>query len=235
MKLSMSFEKHAIDKEFDEALAGCASIFTKPYICTATVVCSLIGDDKINIDMIRENKNLTIRQVKKKKAKKEYRPFFNAVTCVFDNTKTIKVFKNGKLHITGCTTLAHSLNITKRLIDTMNWSETTVKNIKILTLNTSLSLSPKILLSLEKLENILASYKDVYVKYNPDIYQGLILKALCSKTNRNITILCFYTSSFIITGITEPYELQFALSFLNQFITENINKITLDSRSVIKL
>lgn len=231
----MNIIKLQTDIEFDEALASCTSMFTKPYICTATIVCSLIGQDKIDINTIRDNNQLHIRQHKKKKAKKEYRPFFNAVTCVFDNTKTIKVFKNGKLHITGCTTLAHSLDIAQRLVDYMSWTDTSIKNIKILTLNTSLALNPKILLSLEKLKMLLEGFENVFVKYNPDIYQGLILKALCQETERNITILCFYTSSFIITGIREPRELHFALEFLNTLICENIGKISLDSQLSIKL
>jgi TATA-box binding protein (TBP) (component of TFIID and TFIIIB) len=53
----------------------------------------------------------------------------------------------------------------------------------------------------------------VIVRYTPDIYQGVIIKKLC-QSGRKISILCFYTGSFILTGVQQPCELESGLVFL---------------------
>lgn len=180
--------------------------FTTPKISTATIVCEL-NKSFICFDTLQKNHALVVR-TRKSKGKRAYRPFSNSITLVFDKTKTIKVFRNGTLHITGCTSVSYAHRLVQRLTEQANWVGATIRNSRILTLNTTCHTISKHPVALDALFNVLKS-KNRDVRYTPDIYQALILKEVCPKTNRKITLLCFYTGSMIICGVKDPHELDY--------------------------
>lgn len=204
-----------LDTMFQESIAEFndkwGMYFSVPSICTTTITCKLTRQP-INLDDIRNNKDLSIRTKRGKRAK-TYRSFFNSVTVIFDKKKTVKVFCNGTLHITGCSSIGYAKDIIRRLIENMCWKDTSIDSLKILTLNTTLALNPKRVISLDTCHRILVQ-KNINARYTPDVYQGLIIKAPCPTTNKVISFLCFYTGSFIVSGVTQPCELSFGLNFL---------------------
>jgi TATA-box binding protein (TBP) (component of TFIID and TFIIIB) len=193
---------------------------SKPSICTATIVCCL-SKKYISLDDVMTNEKLIVRHSKSKK--KVYRPFSNSITLIFYGKKTIKVFCNGTLHITGCTSIQEAHGLVEQFCSAFAPEEKIqIEETRILTLNTTLKFKnmQDMIIDLEQARTtILAYWKDeskLMARYNPDIYQGLILKPFCENTNRKISILCFYTGSFILTGVKCPAELQFGLSFLKE-------------------
>lgn len=199
-------------------------LFSTPRICTTTVVC-MLDKKAIRLDDLRLNPGINIRQ--KKSKKKQYSPFYNSVTVIFQKTKTIKVFTNGKLHITGSPSLQHAIDMANELITAMAWTDVSIAETRILTMNTTFHLEPKRTIVLRTMFDMLQGYgKGLAVRYTPDIYQGLVLKLPSPSTeNKKITILCFYTSSFIITGIRKPDELAYAFECLSNILTQTMPTI----------
>jgi TATA-box binding protein (TBP) (component of TFIID and TFIIIB) len=214
-----------MDEQFSAVMSVWENeLFSVPKISTATIVCTLTLK-KITLAQVALNKDLSVRT----KKGKNYRPFNNSLTLVFDGTKTVKVFSNGKLHITGCTTVRYAEELASRFITSMSWDDVGIDNTKILTLNTTVKLEPKKVLSLQDMFHILnkEKNKNYNVRYTPDIYQGLVLKAECTETKRLISILTFYTGSFIVCGVRSPEELRFGLSFLYNLMKDNLHLFTL--------
>lgn len=176
-----------------------------PRITTATIVCSLSGVDNIDLEDVRNNPRLIIRTVKSKK--KTYRAFSNSTTVIFDRTKAIKVFVNGRLHITGCSEIGHAINLATQLAQAMGWTDTRVHEVKILTLNVTLAVQPRRNISLKAFHAFLSSNGVLQARYNPDIYQGLVLKVPSPDEHRQVTVLLFYTGTMIITGARAPQDL----------------------------
>ena len=189
--------------------------FSIPKVSTATIVIVL---DKLSIQLseVATHPGLSIRT---KKGKGIYKSFFNSITVMFDRTKAMKVFSNGKLHITGCTTVQYAIELTDRLIQTMEWKNVIIKEKKILTLNTTIRTTSKTFISLGKLFDILDKTK-YQVRYTPDIYQGLIIKKEFLETGRTISALVFYTGSVIVCGVQKPSELGFGLSLVHDVLSE---------------
>ena len=212
---TMDLEFQNVIDDFETKYGFC---FSKPTISTLTIVCRL--NKNVILDDIRQNKSLHIRTSKgSKKSKKPYRCFNNSVTIVFDKKKTIKLFSNSRLHITGCTSLTYATSIIDRLISSMEWVDIEICDMRILTLNTTMAIKPKTLISLDKFHHFLTD-KNIQSRYTPDVYQGLIIKEIYEKTQKKISFMCFYTGSIIISGVTKPCELQFGLKFLYEILKE---------------
>lgn len=178
-----------------------------PFVTTATIVCT-INIEKIDLDEVKANPMLVVRV--KKNTRKLYRSFSNSVTLLFDKTKAVKVFVNGKLHITGCTRIAQAVGYAEVFCRAMHWpSCVTVVQTDILTLNTSYKISPRRNIRLDKFYQIIIDLADANItaRYNPDIYQGLVMKVTHPTTERKITALMFYTGSVMLTGVRTHEEL----------------------------
>lgn len=207
-----------LDAEFNRVRKAVPELYphlSVPRVCTATITCVL---SKRSIDLTTlsssQSGDIEIRTTKSSR-RHEYRPFSNSITMVMDAKKTIKVFTNGKLHITGCCTIQHAHQLVERLIAHMQWRDAAIVETKLLTLNTSLALNPKSIVSLHNLSILFPKHSvEVTARYTPDIYQGVVLKVSHEPTHRILTILCFYTGSFIVSGIQHPLELEYALRVL---------------------
>lgn len=218
-----------MDQKFEVALQKMATYSyneiscTMPFITTATIVCCL-DVSQINLDDVRSNRMLDIRTAKSKN--KQYRSFANSVTVLFDKTKAAKVFVNGKIHITGCTQVAQAVSYSKKFCEAMGLHHATIKNIDILTLNTSYKLAPRknirLAAMLDRFQQL--GTTKLTARYNPDIYQGLVVKVEHPTTTRKITTLIFYTGTMIITGVRTDEE----LLHTHKFIMDAISKAAED-------
>jgi TATA-box binding protein (TBP) (component of TFIID and TFIIIB) len=204
---------HPMDHKFELALKSmaeyksCDLSCSNPYITTATIVCCL-DVPVINLDDVRGNSLLDIRTTQKSK-KKQYRAFSNSVTVLFDKTKAAKVFVNGKIHITGCTKVAQALSYSMKFCEAMRLHHATVKDVQILTLNTAFKIDPRQNIRLSELHETFQCIgtESIISRYNPDIYQGLVVKVMHPITRRKITTLIFYTGTMIVTGVRTDDEL----------------------------
>lgn len=219
-----------LDHKFDAALLAMSDYnkngisCTMPYITTATIVCCL-DVPHINLDDVRANRTLEIRTFKSKT--KQYRSFANSVTVLFDKTKAAKVFVNGKLHITGCTKVGQAISYSKKFCEAMGLHHATIKSVQILTLNTAFRLKPKANIRLAILHEALQQLGSgrFSTRYNPDIYQGLVVKVAHPTTSRKITTLIFYTGTMIITGVRTDDELVHTYKFVMDEIAKTADRV----------
>lgn len=101
-------------------------ISNKPQISMVTVVCQLAIEQPaspdqskaLDLNLVRE---LCAKHVRKSKSSKKYKDdkkyqsFYNSVTLVF-GSKAVKVFSNGKLHITGCKSVTEAETCAKSFL-----------------------------------------------------------------------------------------------------------------------
>ena len=218
-----------------------------------------------NIDIL-ENNSLKKQGRQNKKKENEY--FYNSCSIIVkadSDTKcvNIKLFNNGKITLTGSKKEHDGYYATKVLLEEMKKypaifdeieegseiSKLEVLNYQITMINSDFDTNFKI--DLLKLLNLLNSNnKDLFTKFNPEKYRGLIIgyywntakkcqdgKCLCTaKCNgkgkgtgngdcKKITISIFKSGSIIITGGRLVKQIDDAYAFINQILKDNYKDI----------
>ena len=217
--------------------------YKKPYI---KYMGNVIEPNNISecLEMLNSIEQLESNSLKKhgrQKKKKDNENFYNSCSIIVKaslNIKcvNIKLFNNGKITLTGskeefdgyksCVVLLEEMKINQDIfLDTeIDISKLKITNYKITMINSDFDTNFKI--DLLKLLDVLNNYeKDLFTKFNPEKYRGLIIgfywntnkkiqdgKCLCkSKCNgkgigtgdgecKKITISVFKSGSIIITG-----------------------------------
>lgn len=194
-----------------------------PKVVTITLTSWLISSFDgeaivVNLDELRRNPDIVIRtEQRRKRNVAAYVGFSNSVTVVFNETKTIKVFRNGRLHVTGCKTIGEAQEHAASLIAAMpTWQGVEYTPFSIVTLNTCVR-TKGICISLDALQTVLKT-RGITSRYNPDIYQALVAKAECS-TGRKISAMIFYTGTIIIAGVKTPTELEETFNTIMPYVT----------------
>jgi TATA-box binding protein (TBP) (component of TFIID and TFIIIB) len=252
-------------------------ISTMTLVCTIDTffnVCN-IGEymplNKNNILSIKYgNKNYTNRTInitkKRNKKKKTKRAFFNQVSIEMfvdeyitqKNSQkkmpkiiNIKLFKNGSIQMTGCTTVHNcyialfkllkclslvrykpNSNNTKiveicftqnnKLLDLQN-----IKNIKIAMINSNFNID--MLIDRDRLYNLLINNK-YDCTYDPINHACINLKyhyidTLNNEKNKIISIFIFESGAIIITGANNCLHINNAYIFINNILLDNYHKI----------
>lgn len=213
-----------------------------PRIAMMAIVCELAmeisGPKALDLDAVRTYCASSVRYTKasKKYSTKRYQSFHNSATLLF-GTKAVKVFSNGKLHITGVKTVAEAHECVRSFLRMMLVEEENCAAIadaiefttKILNINCCVKPAGKLAISLEKLQqkfqnhnaNIAPSAEDATrtkgaagarissTRYHPDIYQALVAKMRCSAdAHKDVSALIFYTGTVILTGARLASDLE---------------------------
>ena len=204
-------------------------------ISTMTMVC----DMKIDIDLEKLTKNFVrpnypLCFIKKAKTNKDItytkrgkvkKSFYNQTTItVSENTnKSVKVFKNGKLQITGLTSendFNNTIIIVKKiLLDTpgaVNPSDISKEKVesKIEMINSNFNFSKE--LNLKQLRLMMLDNKNVKdASYNPDTYPGINAKY------NDTSLFVFGTGNVVITGAKKLSEVKQAYEFVTELICSN--------------
>jgi len=218
-----------------------------------------------NIDIL-ENNSLKKQGRQNKKKDNEY--FYNSCSIIVKADKdtkcvNIKLFNNGKITLTGsknefdgyhsCKVLLEEMKKYPPIFDEIE-EDTTVEqmdilNYKITMINSDFNTNFKIdLLKLLTLLN--SNNKDIFTKFNPEKYRGLIIgfywntfhkwqNGVCKCTGKcngkgkgmgdndckKITISIFKSGSIIITGGRLVKQIEDAYSFINNILKENYKDI----------
>jgi len=189
-------------------------------VSTITLLCTLsvpkvdiqgftnnFHEEGVTVKISKNNKQFEL--TKRGKIKKT---FFNQVTLnYFDiSNKSIKVFSNGKLQITGissCYECHHVIGLITTWLNRENVSDPiSVTDAYFGMLNVNFSV--KYCLDLALLNRQLNMNENVMSVYNPETYPAINMKLqlspgeyMCStKTNKNISIFVFGTGNIVITG-----------------------------------
>jgi TATA-box binding protein (TBP) (component of TFIID and TFIIIB) len=209
-------------------------------ISTITMVCEL--NTQINIEKLTNNftsPEYPICFLKKTKKHDEYeitkrgktiKSFYNQITInYFDHsTKSIKVFSNGRLQITGLSSVGDAKKATQYLITILRLSANStdslnisVKSAKIAMINSNFSFN--IGIDIIKLKyNLEQKYKNMQIIYNPDVYPGLKIK---HATNNGVSsIFVFSTGNVVITGVKSITEIEESFQCISEIVVDDIAK-----------
>ena len=222
-----------MDAHFSRLLARMSEgnkhvLVSDPAIVTITITSWLLDANgnrqHIDLDEIRNSPDLVIRTKRRRgRDQRAYVGFSNSVTVVFNGTKTIKVFSNGRLHATGCKTLAEAETQTLHMLSVIpSWGGRTHAPFSIVTLNTCVRVRDACI-SLDLLQKSMKA-AGIMSRYNPDIYQGVVAKVPCG-TGRTVSVMVFYTGTFIIAGVKTPPELEEAFNAVMPFMLMPCNRL----------
>jgi TATA-box binding protein (TBP) (component of TFIID and TFIIIB) len=194
---------------------------TKPgYInlSTMTMICDLTKPIDISSfsDNFKSPTNIecTIKKPKhnsefelSKRGKKK-KTFFNQASIHYRNhtTKCIKVFSNGRLNITGVTSMIEASKVCRFTCDILNntlgsvigGDKVEAVDLKICMINTNFALNHGI--NIIKLKQYLKPYENILCNYTPDTYPGLKIKFTHSNLNRS-SVFIFSSGQIVITGV----------------------------------
>lgn len=198
-------------------------------ISTMTLVCSTNTADidmekfvqhfdtvKGDFDAVLKNKHRHDKPTVTKRGKVK-KNFFNQATITYrDNTtKSIKVFTNGKLQMTGITSLIEGLRVARKVFEIVSECTGTninVTDVRVAMINSDFCIRKNV--NLPRLQNDIIN-RDVACGYDPDTYPGLKVKY------NGVSIFIFSTGSVVVTGSKSLKELRDAFSFISTTITES--------------
>jgi TATA-box binding protein (TBP) (component of TFIID and TFIIIB) len=148
-------------------------------------------------------------ETKRGKMKKS---FYNQITIQYKDTttKSIKIFSNGKLQITGITSLNEASEVANLITGILNTvfdcDKYAVTSLEIGMINTNFSFGRKIdIITLREMLNV---FPNVSIDYEPDVYPGLKIKYYKS------SIFIFTTGNVLITGVKSLEEVKDSLRFV---------------------
>jgi TATA-box binding protein (TBP) (component of TFIID and TFIIIB) len=231
---------------------------TKPSylnLSTMTMVCDLTK----SVDILQFSENfvspLNIKcTIKKPKSSKEFditkrgkkkKTFFNQASIHFTThtTKCVKVFSNGRLHITGVTSMIEAsevccftckiLNKTTGAI--VGGGEINAVDLKICMINTNFSLNHGI--DIIALKSKLQECVNITCTYTPDTYPGLKIKYIHNESKNKSSIFIFSSGQIVITGVKFLTDVQEVFKCLIDIISECVpivykSHITIKKKSV---
>lgn len=189
--------------------------FNDARVSTMTVLVELSTDD-INISNIIEHSNdVTSHTFKfavripgsKKNKKQNIKSFKNSVSIIFEYKSRkicVKVFSNGKLHITGCHSVADTLSVATMFCALYHSIEgVSIRPIShdIQMFNVIFSLEKSV--SLTSLHNNLIKVGHTSI-YNRDVYSGIKIKKEVPSKSKPLTVLGFSSGNFILAGLKCP-------------------------------
>lgn len=205
--------------------------FSSLNISTMTIVCQT---NRSNIDMEKvvshfdtcNDLGATLKKrqrhdepevTKRGKVKKN---FFNQATMTFKDitTKSIKIFTNGKLQMTGITSLLEGFRVAHRICDLVSrCTETTIHpvSVNIAMINSDFCIRRRI-----NLIELMSHIKEHTCTYDPDTYPGLKLKF------NKVSVFIFSTGSIVITGSNNISHLHDAFRFVTDLIVEHADTCT---------
>ena len=161
---------------------------------------------------------------------KKKKSFYNQTTIRFKDhtTKSIKVFSNGRLQITGITSVVEASDVSKIVCNIVNnihqCSRHTLEldNVSIAMINTNFSYNCGI--DIVKLQFLLRSKKNMIVSFDPDRYPGLNIKHTNSDASKT-SILFFGTGNVVITGVKSFKGILEAFSTVTEVVRENLSEL----------
>tara|TARA_Y100000816_G_C26004892_1_gene525156 strand:- start:13 stop:882 length:870 start_codon:yes stop_codon:yes gene_type:complete len=143
--------------------------------------------------------------------------FFNQVTINYQDIskKSIKIFSNGIIHITGITCFIEAEKLMINMVDTLSHFVNdiyTLEKIKIGMINSNFSYNYT--LNLKLLFNKLND-NNIICRYNPESYPAINIK------HNNISIFIFGSGNIVITGSKHIQNVLSTYTFITSFLDDN--------------
>jgi len=210
-------------------------------LSTMTMVCDLTKPVDILLfsDNFKSppNTECTIKRPQKTtefnltKRGKKRKTFFNQASIHFTThtTKCIKVFSNGRLHITGVTSLHEAQTVSSFVCDILNETlgaisgteKVQAKNLEICMINTNFALNHGI--DILKLKQKIID-NNIVCHYTPDTYPGLKIKYSHDNGQRT-SVFIFSSGQIVITGAKSLEHISYVYTNLFKIIIDNYEEI----------
>ena len=249
--MSFDEEKKQFSNEYLDLMSLCYKTIVsfpsniKPsYInlSTMTMICDLTK----SIDILSFSDNFkspsdiqcTIKKPKRNtdfelsKRGKKKKTFFNQASIHYTShtTKCIKVFSNGRLHITGVTSMLEAADVCKFTCDLLNntlgsvigGDKVSALDLKICMINTNFALNHGI--NIIKLKDYFKPFEKITCNYTPDTYPGLKIKFTHANMNKS-SIFIFSSGQIVITGVKLLTDINDVYSTLMDIIISNFESI----------
>lgn len=206
-------------------------------LSTMTIVCNLTQP----IDILSFSDNFisppepkcTIKRPKQNtefdltKRGKKKKTFFNQASIHYTThtTKCIKVFSNGRLHITGVTSMIEAANVCTLTCNILNKTIGAVKgnskveaiDLQVCMINTNFSLNHGI--NIIELKKCFQKYDKFSCFYTPDTYPGLKIKYFHESGNKS-SIFIFSSGQIVITGVKSITDVNIVYTELMDLLIE---------------
>lgn len=207
-------------------------------VSTITLICNL-NVDKICMQTFCEHFDETGVEVKRYKRNDEFeitkrgnikKSFFNQVTLNYCDIskKSIKVFSNGKLQITGITSCLECNKVAEMvngwLVKYLHDDSIRITDTYIGMLNSNFSMMTNI--DLIKLNGVLNHVSHVVSVYNPESYPAINMKYV--KDGTSVSVFIFATGNIVITGGKRLKDMQTAYSFVHDIIHSHRERVCKD-------
>lgn len=213
-------------------------------ISTITIICDLC----VSIDIMKLESNFSsppypICSINHTKAHDEYetskrgktkKSFYNQITIKFTDhtTKSIKVFSNGRLQMTGLTSISDALRCVRVIasviqrshmaIDTTLVTDISPQSMRIAMINSNFSFNSGI--NIVKLRTIIQNYTGSAVTYDPDVYPGLKMKHK-NPDGSMTSVFIFSTGNVVITGSKELAHIREAFCIVTKCVNNHIDEL----------
>lgn len=199
-------------------------------VSTITLICNL-NVNQINMSEFCGRFDEPTMEMKSCKPNKSFeltkrgkmiKSFFNQVTLNYRDIsqKSIKIFSNGKLQITGLTSCVEcnrvSMFVTELLRKYMRDETITIVHTYIGMINSNFSVMKN--LDLVPLSACLNTYKHVLSIYNPESYPAINMKYTDPTMDMSVSIFIFGTGNIVITGGKRLRDMRMAYQFINDVI-----------------
>ena len=158
--------------------------------------------------------------------------FFNQATMTFRDitTKSIKIFTNGNLQMTGITSLLEGIRVANRICKLLSkCTEVDIYPVKIRIAMINSDFHTRKRINLPGLMQVIRHKTGVAVGYDPDTYPGLkvyysvgcINKCIETCKCKKVSIFIFSTGAVVITGSKNIKDLHKAFSYITDVIAHS--------------
>lgn len=199
-------------RTFQTLAPSVASVSTITITSTLNVRKVCRDSVQIALSLVEGSGPLTASDPKPGKRKRESSGsvFFNQVT-LRHGTKSIKLFNNGSMHITGCTSPTEFIEVSSAVCALMEYTAgiegedgpVSVQDFDIQMINMNFGAGRT--LYLQALRDTCVS-QGLSASYDPDTYPGLNVKLPIGE--RRVTVLLFKSGRVIVTGAKTAAELE---------------------------
>lgn len=209
-------------------------------LSTMTMIATL--DGKIDIALLNSNfksPGYPVCTLIKSKDHHEYeltsrgkkkKSFYNQTTIKFTDctTKSIKIFSNGRLQLTGITSITEAVSVSSIICGILNSiprctnSSIDVKDVAIAMINTNFSYNCGI--DITMLQKLLEGKDKVYVSFNAERYPGLNIKHIHSDGSMT-SVLFFGSGRVVITGGKQFDSITKSFKMITDIVYKNFDQL----------
>jgi len=169
--------------------------------------------------------------------RRKYTSFYNQVSLTYTDsysTKSVKVFPNGTVHVTGCTNLFECRDVMEQVKTLftiiLRWSvPLDFSDPQILMINSNFSLNCEV--DQYELIERLRRNKMFKITFTPEKYSAVKVKFKPQPDMKLVTVMIFRTGNIVINGAVTLKEVAYAYKVINGYLTGDVRQ---DKNDVVK-